>query len=510
MSTAPVSLADLAGALSLRPLDPAAGQRTVTGVSQSSGSVRAGDLYVALPGSRTHGASFGPDALEAGAVAFLTDQEGAALLAGSGLPVLVVESPRAVLGAVASLVYGHPSRRLTLIGVTGTQGKTTVTQLVNAGVHGTGRRTAVIGTMGTWIDGRPVKSSLTTPEAPDLHALFAVMLELGVEVCAMEVSSHAIVMGRVDGVVFDLAVFTNFGRDHLDFHPSVEAYFAAKAELFTPKRAARALLNADDAEVARLASEPQIPTHTFAMAETATGRTADWRCHDVVSGPGGSTFVLDGPDGLTLSGSVELAGDFNVANAVTAIAAIAEVGLDAKEAAAAIADVATVPGRMESIVAGQAFAVVVDYAHKPDAVTAALQALRPVTRGRLMIVVGAGGDRDQGKRLLMGQIASRLADVLVVTDDNPRTEDAAAIRAEIVAGARGGAAEVVELGDRRTAIEHALREARPGDAVLIAGKGHETGQEVGGEVLPFDDRQVAREVLAALTGSARPTAETTR
>jgi UDP-N-acetylmuramoyl-L-alanyl-D-glutamate--2,6-diaminopimelate ligase len=471
---------------------------TVLGVSQSSRSVQAGDLYVALPGARTHGARFGADAADAGAVAFVTDAEGAELLAPLGRPVLVVASPRAVLGSLAAFVYGEPAADLTLIGVTGTQGKTTVTQLINAGVRATGRRTAVIGTMGTWIDGRPVKSALTTPEAPDLHALFAVMRELGVDVCAMEVSSHAVVMGRVDGVVFDLTVFTNFGRDHLDFHPTVEDYFAAKAQLFTPTRSRRALLNADDAEVARLAEEPQLPTHTFAV-----NAAADWRAHDVTATATGSAFVLDGPDGLRVDGSIGLAGAFNVVNAVTAIAALGEAGLDASAAADGIAAVGSVPGRMEPVDAGQDFTVIVDYAHKPDAVTATLEALRPVTPGRLTIVVGAGGDRDQGKRPLMGEIAARLADMLVVTDDNPRSEDPATIRSEIVAGATAGPAKVVEIGDRRTAIEHALREAEAGDTVLIAGKGHETGQEVGDAVLPFDDRAVAREILAELTGVAR-------
>ena len=493
-----VSLADVATHLGVAPLDPEHAEVTVTGVSQSSRSVAPGDLYVAVPGARTHGARFGADAVAGGAVAFVSDVEGAETLAPLGLPVLVVPSPRAVLGALAALVFGEPAKALTLIGVTGTQGKTTVTQLVNAGAQATGRRTAVIGTMGTWIDGRPVKSALTTPEAPDLHALFAVMRELGVDVCAMEVSSHAIVMGRVDGVVFDLAVFTNFGRDHLDFHQTVEEYFAAKAQLFAPARARRALVNADDAEVAQLADDPQIPTHTFAV-----DAAADWRCHDVTATAGGSAFELDGPDGQRVSGSVGLAGAFNVVNAVTAIAALAEVGLDAEAAAAGVSAVASVPGRMEPVDAGQGFNVIVDYAHKPDAVTATLDALRPVTAGRLMIVVGAGGDRDQGKRPLMGEIAARLADVLVVTDDNPRSEDPAAIRAEIVAGAAAGHARVVEIGDRRAAIEHALREAGPGDTVLIAGKGHETGQEVGDTVLPFDDRAVAQEILAQLTGAGR-------
>ncbi len=433
-------------------------------------------------------------------MACLTDAEGADLAADSGLPTLVVPAPRSVLGSVASLVYGHPSRDVTLIGVTGTQGKTTVTQLINAGLAGPGRRTAVIGTMGTWIDGRPVKSALTTPEAPDLHALFAVMRELDVDVCAMEVSSHAIVMGRVDGVVFDLAVFTNFGRDHLDFHASVDDYFAAKAQLFTPERAKRALLNADDMYVAQLVTSAQIPSHTFSVAS----RDADWRCSDVAATQNGSTFTVDGPDELHLSTSVGLAGSFNVMNALTALASIGEVGADVAAAAARIAAVPAVPGRMERVDAGQDFTVIVDYAHKPDAVTATLEALRPVTPGRLVIVIGAGGDRDQGKRQLMGEIAARMSNVVIVTDDNPRSEDPAAIRAEVVTGAKAasGEATIIEIGDREQAIARALVEATEGDTILIAGKGHETGQEVAGELLPFDDREVARAVLASLQSGA--------
>ncbi len=497
-SVVPVPLGDVATHLSIGPIDPAVASVQVTGVSQSSRSVARGDLFVALPGARTHGAIHGKSAADAGAVAFLTDEAGAALLSGTGLTCLIVPSPREVIGSVASLVYAHPSRDLVLIGVTGTQGKTTTTQLINAGAAGAGRRTAVIGTMGSWIDGLPVSSALTTPEAPDLHALFAVMRERGVEVCAMEVSSHAIVMGRVDGVVFDLAVFTNFGRDHLDFHPSVQEYFAAKAELFTPARARRALVNADDGEVARLTEHPQIPTRTFSTRE----RGGDWWCDDVETTATGSTFSAHGPSGVSVSCGIGLVGDFNVANALTAVASLAEAGMDAVSAAQAIAQVPTVPGRMEAVDAGQPFSVIVDYAHKPDAVAAALQALRPVTRGSLTIVIGSGGDRDQGKRPLMGEIAARLADVVIVTDDNPRSEDPARIRAEVVAGSRGGSADVLEIGDRRAAIERALREARPGDTVLIAGKGHETGQQIGDDVLPFDDRDVARAILDALSGVA--------
>ena len=488
----PVPLRDVAADLSIRPPE-GAGHLEVTGVSQASSSVRPGDLYAALPGARTHGARYAAAARDAGAVAVLTDPDGESESMRTGLPVLVVPAPRPVLGSVAALVYGHPARDLTLIGVTGTSGKTTTTHLLSAALAGAGLRTAVVGTVGTLIDGRPVASSLTTPEAPDLHALFAVMREAGVQACAMEVSSHALVMGRVDGVVFDLAVFTNFGRDHLDFHADLEEYFAAKADLFTAARARRGLVNADDPAVARLAAAPAIPTTTFGR-----DAAADWRAVDVTATDSGSRFGVRGA-GAAVDAQVRLPGAFNVSNALAALAAAGECGADLSAAAAGLAAVGAVPGRMERVEEGQPFTVVVDYAHKPDALAATLQALRPVTTGRLLVVLGAGGNRDQGKRRVMGEQAAKLADVVVVTDDNPRTEDPASIRAELLAGARsaGTSAELADVGDREQAIAHALGIARTGDTVLVAGKGHETGQEVAGEVLPFDDREVARRLLRA-------------
>ncbi|MGH3472035.1 MAG: UDP-N-acetylmuramoyl-L-alanyl-D-glutamate--2,6-diaminopimelate ligase [Nocardioidaceae bacterium] len=470
----------------------------VTGLSLSSGTIRPGDLYAALPGARTHGARFAREAVSSGATAVLTDPTGVDLAGGVGVPVVVVADPRAVLGAVAALVYGNPAADLTLIGITGTQGKTTTSYLVNAGLAAAGTSTAIVGTMGTWIGGRPVGSTLTTPEAPDLHALFAVMREEGVQTCVMEVSSHALVLGRVDGVRYDLAVFTNFGRDHLDFHHTVEEYFAAKASLFTPERSRRALLNVDDPAVARLAADPRVPTATFSPSGTA----ADWTCRGVEMSATGSTFVVTGPAATSVPAAVRLAGRFNVANALCALAAIGEIGGEVSAGAAGIASYLAVAGRMERIDRGQPFAVLVDYAHKPDAVAATLGALRPVTEGRLTIVLGAGGDRDAGKRPLMGEIAARLADVLVVTDDNPRSEDPAAIRRAVIAGVPADAgATVLEIGDRYTAIRTALAAARPGDTVVIAGKGHETGQYVGDEVLAFDDRAVAAEILDQLAAS---------
>ena len=463
----------------------------VTGVSLSSQRILPGDVYAALPGSRVHGIRFAADAVAAGAVALLTDEVGAAT--APDVPLLVVDRPRDVLGRFAARVYGDPASSLRLVGVTGTQGKTTTTRLAEGGLQTAGEHVAVVGTVGTRVDGEDVKTVLTTPEAPDLHGLFAMMRERGVSGCLMEVSSHALVLGRVDGVVFDVAVFTNLGRDHLDFHTDLDDYFAAKASLFTPDRARLGLVNIDDVHGRRLVAEAGIPVRTF----SAAGADADWRAVDVVPAATGSRFTVEGPDGLVLDATVPLPGDFNVANALAAVAGAAEAGYDPAALVSGMAGGPGVPGRLERVEAGQDFVVVVDYAHKPDAVESVLRTLRPLTEGRLIVVIGAGGDRDPGKRPLMGEIAGRLADVLVVTDDNPRTEDPATIRAALLAGTRGASAEVVEVGDRRLAIREAVGRARTGDIVLIAGKGHEAGQEVGDVVHPFDDRDVAREELAA-------------
>jgi UDP-N-acetylmuramoyl-L-alanyl-D-glutamate--2,6-diaminopimelate ligase len=311
----------------------------------------------------------------------------------------------------------------------------------------------------------------------------------------MEVSSHALVMGRVAGVVFDAAAFLNLGRDHLDFHRDVEDYFAAKASLFTPERSRRGLTNLDDPFGRRLLDEASVPMSTF----SATGADADWRAEDVALEPEGSRFTVVTPDGVRVPARVPLTGGFNVTNALCAIALAGEAGLDPATVADGIARGGGVPGRLERIEAGQDFLAIVDYAHKPDAIEAALSALRPLTKGRLVLVIGAGGDRDQGKRPVMGAIASRLADVVVVTDDNPRTEEPAAIRAAVLAGARegAGATEVIEQGDRRAAIRWAVTAARAGDTVVVAGKGHETGQEVAGTVHPFDDRDEVRAAIGA-------------
>lgn len=469
----------------------------VTGLSLSSQRILPGDVYAALPGARAHGIDFAEAAIAAGAIAILTDPAGAAAAAGPAntarrdVPLLIVDEPRGVLGRLAAKIYGDPATSMQMIGVTGTQGKTTTTWLAASGLQGAGVPAAVIGTVGTRVAGADIKTALTTPEAPDLHGLFAMMRERDVAACLMEVSSHALVMGRVDGVVFDVAVFTNLGRDHLDFHVDVGDYFRAKASLFTPERARLGLVNIDDEYGRRLVEEATIPIRTFSL----TGRHADWQAVEVELEAGGSRFTILGPDGLAVDAGVPLPGDFNVANALAAVAACAEAGFESARVARCIATGGGVPGRLERVDAGQDFVVVVDYAHKPDAVEAAIRTLRPLTPGQVIVVLGAGGDRDVGKRPIMGEIAGRLADVLVVTDDNPRTEEPGAIRAAVLEGAIGASGEVLEIGDRRAAIREAARRARPGDIVLIAGKGHESGQEIAGVVHPFDDRVVAAEIV---------------
>jgi UDP-N-acetylmuramoyl-L-alanyl-D-glutamate--2,6-diaminopimelate ligase len=482
----PLPLADLATRLGIAGMPGA-----VTGVTHASGQVRPGDLYAALRGARTHGARYAAQAAAAGAVAVLTDPAGLPLAEPAGLPVLVVEEPRQVLGAVADLVYGEPTAALPVLGITGTSGKTTTAYLLEAGLAAAGYTTGLIGTVETRMAGRVVPSALTTPEATDLHATFAAMREAGVGAVAMEVSSHALALGRVGGVRFAVGAFTNLSQDHLDFHADLEEYFATKRQLFDGRCRAE-VVNADDAYGRRLVGPATV------TVSAAGDPAATWRATDVagVAG-GGSRFVLHGPGGVTLPGSVRLPGAYNVANAALAVAVLAAAGVDPAVALPALAEV-QVPGRMERVDAGQPYLAVVDYAHKPDAVAAALAALRPLTKGRLLVVLGCGGDRDRGKRPLMGTAAARGADLVVVTDDNPRSEDPAAIRAEMAAGVRAvSGAEWVEVGERAAAIAAAVRRAEPGDTVLVAGKGHEQGQEVAGVVHPFDDRVVLRAAIEA-------------
>jgi len=461
----------------------------VTGVTLDSRVVSPGDLYVALPGTKVHGAAFSADAVAAGAVAVLTDPDGKARAAATGVPVFVLADPRGKLGEVSCWVYGSPSSRLRLIGVTGTSGKTTSTYLLEAGLHAAGHQTGLIGGVETRIGADRLPSTLTTPEAPDLQALFAVMVERGVTAAAMEVSSHSLALGRVAGTSFDVAVFTNLSQDHLDFHADLEDYFRAKASLFMPP--VIGVVNIDDKYGRRLASSALVPITTFSAAGQDE---ADWRAVDVRSGADGSTFRVIGPGGVEADVSVGLAGVFNVANALGA------VGVRLEDAVAGIAACPGVPGRLERVPApGLDITAFVDYSHKPGAVEAVLRSLRPVTRGSLIIVLGCGGDRDRAKRPMMGAAAASLADVAILTSDNPRSEDPLAILTAMLDGVlsvpQAIRARVIIEPDRAAAIAQAVGLAAPGDVIVVAGKGHETGQYVAGAVLPFDDRKVTAAAL---------------
>lgn len=490
-------LAELAGQLGVARPEGAA---EVTGITHDSRAVRPGDLYAALPGARLHGADFVTQAAGLGAAAVLTDPSGAGRAAATGLPVLVVDDPRARMGELAATIYGRPGSDLLQIGITGTSGKTTTAYLVEGGLR-TARSTGLIGTVEMRVGDERIKSERTTPEATDLQALFAVMRERGVESVVMEVSSHALVLGRVDGCVFDVAVFTNLSPEHMEFHSGMEDYFRAKAQLFTPARSKRGVVNLDDEYGRRLVEEAGVPVVTF----SAEGHPdADWRAVDVQVGPLDSTFTVLGPQGERITARAPLPGTFNVANTLAAIAALAVAGLDPQSAADGVAAVPGVPGRLERVDAGQPYLAVVDYAHKTDAVESVLKALRKVTEGRLHVVLGCGGDRDTTKRAPMGAAAARYADTAVLTSDNPRSEDPLAILATMLQGAasvpvheRG---EVQVFEDRAAAVAAAVARARPGDTVLVAGKGHEQGQDIAGVVRPFDDRQVLREAIQKTQG----------
>ncbi|SCL16044.1 UDP-N-acetylmuramoylalanyl-D-glutamate--2,6-diaminopimelate ligase [Micromonospora nigra] len=486
-------LGDLAARLAVAA--PSGADPLVTGVTHASAEVHPGDLYAALPGARRHGAEFAADAAAAGAVALLTDPAGAELAAAAGLPALVVPDPRAVLGVLASTVYGDPTSTLTVVGVTGTAGKTSTAYLVESGLRAAGHTTGLIGTVETRLGDLVVDSVRTTPEATDLHAMLAAARERGVTALVMEVSSHALAMGRVGGVRFTVGGYTNFGSDHLDFHADVEDYFAAKARLFDG-RCDVEVLNHDDP-----ALRPLYKARTVTYS-AAGDRSATWWA-DGVDGAGyAQRFTLHGPDGLTLPAGVALPGRHNVANALLAVAMLVGAGVDPKTAVDGVAACGGVPGRLELVDAPGPVRGVVDYAHKTDAIVAALAALRELSSGRLICVIGAGGDRDRGKRPHMGAAAARGADLVLVTDDNPRTADPAVIRAEVLAGAyaAGASARILEVAGRRAAIGEAVRLAEPGDVVALLGKGHEQGQEVAGQVHPFDDRVELATALRARFG----------
>lgn len=491
----------------LRPTnsyDVSQGDTLISGVSLRSSDIRPGDVFLALPGSTAHGATFALAAVAAGARAVVTDPAGVELLAQMSLPVQIVviehAQPRLIAGLLAAEIYHHPSRQLPIIGITGTAGKTTTCYLLAAGLHAAGIRTGVIGTIETRIGQAVLPSALTTPEAPDLQGLFAVMLQQQVQAVVMEVSSHALALGRVAGTSFAVGAFTNLSQDHLDFHHTMDEYFAAKALLFDG-RARREVIVIDDEYGQRLAARR--PAAITVATRTDLADVANWAATATPAGAGQQTIHLTGPGNQHLTVTIALPGAFNVANAATALVALDTAGFDTATAATGLAQ-ATVPGRMEQIDCGQPFLAMVDYAHKPEALRAVLTATRAAITGQLIVVLGAGGDRDHSKRPLMGQIAAELADRVIITDDNPRSEDPASIRAAIMDGALAAqtAAHICDEGGRRAAIAAAVSAAKPGDAVVVAGKGHETGQESHGEIAPFSDREELRAALEARGWSA--------
>lgn len=468
----------------------------VRGVTFDSRLVCPGDLYVGLPGTRTHGARFATNAVAAGAVAVVTDAEGAALAADCGVPVVVVADPRRAMAKMAAEVYGNPARGLTMSAVTGTNGKTSTVFLLQSALQALGRNVATIGTLGYRIGESDLpmgRTTITTPESPDLQALLAIMAERGADSVAMEVSSHALALHRVDAITFDVAGFTMLGQDHLEFHSDMENYSAAKFGLFLGGASRLAVVNIDDPWGRSLARLVKEDGHA-ALVTTSIDRPADYRVTQVERHSDGSSDVTLQHRGGHVRFSLTMLGDFNVRNALTALAMVGSLGLDVERAASGLRD-AQVPGRMQRVGLGAGSPnVVVDFAHTPQAVAAALGSLPE--GGARIVVLGAGGDRDSTKRGPMGAAAAAAADVVIVTDDNPRSELPQTIREEVLAGARlaGTNAEIIDGGERRAAIAMALSRARARDWVAILGKGHETGQEVAGVIQPFDDVSVVHEV----------------
>lgn len=510
----PVALAELAGLIGVEPAGRTA-DTVVTGISLNSRAVKAGDLYVALQGASRHGADFVDQAVNQGAAAVLTDDAGARILAlneSTSVPVVVASEPRAEVGRLAARIYGTAAAAgaLRLFAVTGTNGKTTTTYFINSLLRALGRRPGLIGTIEILAGGEAIPSVLTTPESPDVHALLALMRERGLDSASMEVSSHALQFNRVDGVTFDVAGFTNLTQDHLDLHGTLAEYFRTKAELFTQSRARTAVVTVDDDWGRQLAGQAAIPVLTLATAPAAgiPGQepAADWRVSAQRPKGLGTEFTLTGPDGAELNVHCGLPGGFNVSNAALATVMVLASGVPVQELQAALDArdpfMVAVPGRMQLVATSPA--AVVDFAHNPDALARALEAVRPpAADGKLIVVFGATGQRDQGKRPGMGAIAVAGADVVIITDDDPHDEDAAGIRADVLAGAvqaRDGqhpGCTVLEVFPRAEAISKAVELAGPLDTILVAGRGHEVWQEVKGVNLALDDRVELRAALTA-------------
>lgn len=460
------------------------------GVTHADSDVEAGDLFLAIPGARVHGATFIESAMKRGAVAVLTDEAG--LLHCAGIPALVVKDVRTAGALVAASLYKYPTRDLTSIGITGTNGKTTVSTLLYQIFEAVGRDTGLIGTVETRIGAEVVKSSRTTPEASELQALAAVMRERHMRHLVMEVSSHALSLKRMKGSHFSIAAFTNLSQDHLDFHHDMDSYFAAKAQLFSSEYAEQAFINIDSPYGQRLASETQIPVTTVSR----TNKEATWHFVETHNVSRGVEFSIRGAGGILIESQTRLFGGFNLDNLLLAVAIAVECGIDPIELAAVIPTLTGAPGRLESVSLGQRYTALVDYAHSPDAVSNVLAAVREFTPGKIIAVLGCGGDRDASKRPLMGAALLHGADIAIFTSDNPRSEAPREILSQMTNSLTFSApSQIIE--DRGDAIRAAIALAADADTVLVLGKGHETGQEIAGVVTPFDDRIALAQAIEA-------------
>lgn len=448
----------------------------IADVTHDSRAVGPGTLFVAIPGEQHDGHDYVARAIAGGAVAAIVEHE------VDCSSRIVVPDARAALPWAAATVYGDPSRRLPVVGVTGTNGKTSVTHMLEQIIVAAGQTAAIVGTVGARIGEAERPVARTTPEASDLQRLLSDMLDAGVDVAAIEVSSHALILHRVDAIQFRVAAFTNLMQDHLDFHGDMEAYLAAKASLFTADRTDHGVIAIDGEAGRTIAAETDVPTTTVAL-----DREADVMATSVSGSTSGSSFVIT-KGARQFQVRLPLPGRFNVENALVAAAIALELGLDEDSIARGLSSVGRIPGRFEHVNAGGRFVVIVDYAHTPDAVEAVVESALRMSQARVIVVFGAGGDRDHEKRPAMGRAASR-ADVAILTSDNPRSEDPVAIMAAVRSGIPEEI-EIVEEPDRRLAIRAALVEARSDDLVLVLGKGHETGQEIAGVIEPFDDRAV--------------------
>jgi UDP-N-acetylmuramoyl-L-alanyl-D-glutamate--2,6-diaminopimelate ligase len=460
----------------------------ITGLTLSSKDVQAGDLFIALPGEKNHGADFVEDAISHGAVAVLTDVAGAAKV--KGVPVIVSSNPRRAAGVISAWFYSEPMRDLYSVGVTGTNGKTTVTTLLHQIMSAAGRESGLIGTVETRIGEEVITSKRTTPESSDLQALSAVMRERHMRNLVMEVSSHAITLERIRGSHFAVVAFTNLSQDHLDFHKTMQAYFEAKAKLFSYEFADLAVINIDDSYGIKLAELTELPVMTVSRHD----QSATWHYTSISKDYVGAHVAIRGSAGILIEGKVHLHGGYNFDNLLMAVAIATESGIDPIDIAAILPQLTGAVGRLDAVRLGQNFTALVDYAHSPDAVTRVLETAREISDGRVIAVLGCGGDRDTSKRSLMGKALQDGADVAIYTSDNPRSEKADAILVQMTLGLEIHEPSAV-IEDRADAIRAAVNEAQEGDVVLVLGKGHEKGQEINGTVHPFDDRvELARAI----------------